>query len=79
VRRAQDFIEAHLGEPLLQLVDILTLDRRGFTVYRTQDRKSFSLLLDGGAARPFELPVFSMGRPRVNLADRDALEQAMES
>ncbi len=24
------------------------------------------------------LPTFSMGRPRVNLADRDALEQAME-
>lgn len=32
-----------------------------------------------GEERPFELPVFSMGRPRVNLADRDALEQAMES
>lgn len=29
--------------------------------------------------RPLELPTFSMGRPRVNLADRDALEQAMES
>ena len=27
----------------------------------------------------FELPSFAMGRPRVNLADRDALEQAMES
>ena len=29
--------------------------------------------------RSFELPTFSMGRARVNLADRDALEQAMES
>ena len=28
--------------------------------------------------RALELPVFSMGEPRVNLADRDALEQAME-
>lgn len=26
-----------------------------------------------------KLPVFSMGEPRVNLADRDALEQLMES
>jgi hypothetical protein len=26
-----------------------------------------------------KLPVFSMGIPRVNLADRDALEQIMES
>ena len=26
----------------------------------------------------FELPVFSMGQPRVNVADRDALEAAME-
>ena len=33
----------------------------------------------GGEPGVFELPVFSMGRPRVNLADRDALEQAMES
>lgn len=32
-----------------------------------------------GKSKPFELPVFSMGRPRVNLADRDALEQVMES
>lgn len=30
-------------------------------------------------SKPLKLPVFSMGRPRVNLADRDALEQAMES
>ena len=43
------------------------------------------LLAEGLARRTpleagdFELPVFSMGRPRVNLADRDALEQAMES
>lgn len=26
---------------------------------------------------PFELPAFSMGRPRVNLADHDALEAVM--
>lgn len=26
-----------------------------------------------------KLPLFSMGAPRVNLADRDALEQIMES
>lgn len=26
-----------------------------------------------------KLPSFSMGRPRIDLADRDALEQAMES
>lgn len=32
-----------------------------------------------GVAKQFELPRFSMGRPRINLADRDALEQAMES
>ncbi len=43
------------------------------------------LLAEGLARRapagtkPFELPTFSMGRARVNLADRDALEQAMES
>lgn len=27
----------------------------------------------------FELPSFSMGKPRIDLADRDALEAAMES
>ncbi len=27
----------------------------------------------------FELPAFHMGRPRVNLGDRDALEASMES
>lgn len=27
----------------------------------------------------FELPVFSMGRPRVNLGDRNALEALMDS
>jgi len=27
----------------------------------------------------FELPVFSMGRPRVNLGDRNALETLMDS
>ena len=43
------------------------------------------LLAEGLARRapvevkPFRLPTFSMGRARVNLADRDALEQAMES
>jgi hypothetical protein len=43
------------------------------------------LLLQGLIARrakvkaPAELPAFSMGLPRVNLADRDALEQLMES
>jgi hypothetical protein len=26
----------------------------------------------------FDLPVHAMGRPRVNVADRDALERAME-
>jgi hypothetical protein len=26
---------------------------------------------------PVELPAFDMGRPRVNLADRDALDRAM--
>lgn len=26
----------------------------------------------------FELPVYAMGRPRVNVADREALERAME-
>ena len=29
--------------------------------------------------RDVELPSFRMGRPRVNLADRDALEALMES
>ena len=28
---------------------------------------------------PPDLPVFCMGRPRVNLADRDALDQVIES
>ena len=27
----------------------------------------------------FDLPVFSMGRPKVNLADRHALEAVMDS
>jgi hypothetical protein len=31
------------------------------------------------AAPSEELPVFRMGRPRVNLGDRDALESRMES
>ncbi len=30
----------------LQILDILSLDRRGFTVYRTRDRKPFHLVLD---------------------------------
>jgi len=29
--------------------------------------------------KPFELPSFSMGRPRVNLGDRNALEALMDS
>jgi hypothetical protein len=29
-------------------------------------------------SRKLELPVFDMGRPRVNLADREALEAMME-
>lgn len=29
--------------------------------------------------RKLSLPAFELGRPRVNLADRDALESAMES
>ncbi|MCK6556909.1 hypothetical protein L6Q96_20385 [Candidatus Binatia bacterium] len=32
-----------------------------------------------GARKPFELPAFSMGRPRVNLGDRNALEALMDS
>jgi len=28
---------------------------------------------------PFKLPVYSMGTPRVNVGDRDALEAAMEA
>lgn len=28
---------------------------------------------------PFKLPVYSMGTPRVNVGDRDALESAMEA
>ena len=30
-------------------------------------------------ARPFELPSFSMGQPRANLGDRNALEALMDS
>ena len=43
------------------------------------------LLLEGVRRRrqlvreEFDLPVFSMGRPRVNLADRHALEAVMDS
>ncbi len=29
-------------------------------------------------SKPFRLPSFDMGPPRVNLADRDALESVME-
>ena len=32
-----------------------------------------------GVAPTFELPAFRMGRPRVNLGDRDALESLMDS
>jgi len=28
---------------------------------------------------PFKLPVYSMGTPRVNVGDRDAVEAAMEA
>lgn len=31
-----------------------------------------------GAAEPAPLPVFRMGRPKVDLADRDALYRAMD-
>lgn len=31
------------------------------------------------ARKQVELPTFRMGRPRVNLADRDALESMMDS
>ncbi|NUN98749.1 MAG: hypothetical protein HUU16_21545 [Candidatus Omnitrophica bacterium] len=31
-----------------------------------------------GKRPPFELPAFDMGAPRVNIADRDQLENAME-
>jgi hypothetical protein len=43
------------------------------------------LLLEGlhrkkqPAKEVFRLPVFSMGRPRVNLGDRNALEALMDS
>jgi hypothetical protein len=30
------------------------------------------------SARPLNLPAFDMGRPRVNLANREALEAIME-
>lgn len=30
----------------LQVLEVLTLDRRGFTVFRTRDRKAFQLVLD---------------------------------
>jgi uncharacterized protein len=33
----------------LEVHDILTLDRRGFSAYRTRDRGYFRLVLDGGA------------------------------
>lgn len=32
-----------------------------------------------GRRKRFELPSFSMGRPRVNLGDRNALEALMDS
>jgi len=44
-----------------------------------------TLLVEGLARRKakprrtFELPTFAMGRPRVNLADRNALEAVMDS
>lgn len=33
---------------------------------------------DRSAPEPFRLPKFRMGRPRVDLGDRDALESVME-
>ena len=33
----------------------------------------------GAAGRRFEVPTFAMGRPRVNLGDRNALEALMDS
>ena len=33
----------------------------------------------GATGKRFELPTFAMGRPRVNLGDRNALEALMDS
>lgn len=33
----------------------------------------------GGGRKGFELPSYAMGRPRVNLGDRNALEALMDS
>ncbi len=52
--------------------------------HRTMSDIVGELLSDGLARRAretspaFELPTFSMGVPRVNLADRDALESLMD-
>ena len=43
---AADLPYMEAGDPKLQILDILSLDRRGFTVYRTRDRKPFHLVLD---------------------------------
>ncbi|MCW1922862.1 hypothetical protein OKA05_09895 [Luteolibacter arcticus] len=53
------------GRPMSQVVNELLADG----LLRQRDRPS----------RTFELPRFDMGRPGVNLADRDALESVMES
>ena len=58
--------EAHLeGKDMSELVNELLL--HGLIVRRSKVKT------------PPALPSFSMGQPRVNLADRDALEQIMES
>jgi hypothetical protein len=51
--------------------------------HRNMSRVVNELLAEGLQRRiktgrtPFQLPVFPMGTPRINLGDRDALEAAM--
>ncbi len=51
--------------------------------HRNMSRVVNELLADGLQRRikanrtPFQIPVFPMGTPRINLGDRDALEAAM--
>jgi hypothetical protein len=52
------------GRPMSQVVNELLAD----SLLRQRNR----------SASNFELPRFQMGRPAVNLADRDALESVME-
>jgi predicted DNA-binding ribbon-helix-helix protein len=54
------------GRQLSQVVNELLAD--GLVRRRRRKRKA-----------DFRLPAFSMGRPRVNLADRNALEALMDS